>query len=59
LRFGIANAFGKGKQVDYVLGKWEGDEKKLLPERIQTAAEAVKMFVFAGLQQTMNAYNSK
>ena len=59
LRFGIANAFGKGKQVDYVLGKWDAEEKKLLPERIKMATEAVKSFVFAGLQQTMNFYNSK
>jgi len=59
LRFGIANAFGKGKQVDYVLGKWDEEERKLLPERMKAATEAVKMFVFAGLQQTMNAVNSK
>jgi PTH1 family peptidyl-tRNA hydrolase len=59
LRFGIANTFSKGKQVDYVLGKWGGEERKLLPERIKAAAEAVKSFVFAGLQPTMNFYNSK
>ncbi len=59
LRFGIANTFGKGKQVDYVLGKWEGEERKLLQERIDAAVAAVKSFVFAGLAQTMNFYNSK
>ena len=59
LRFGIANTFGKGKQVDYVLGKWNEEERKTLHERIKLAADAVKMFVFAGLQQTMNTYNSK
>lgn len=59
LRFGIASAFGKGKQVDYVLGKWDAEERKLLPERVKVAVDAVKMFVFAGLQQTMNAVNSK
>lgn len=57
LRFGIANQFGKGKQVDYVLGKWSEEEKKILAERVKVATEAVKMFVFAGLQQTMNTYN--
>ena len=59
LRFGIAAQFSKGKQVDYVLGKWNEEERKTLPERIKTASEAVKMFAFAGLQQTMNAFNSK
>jgi peptidyl-tRNA hydrolase, PTH1 family len=58
LRFGIAAQFSKGKQVDYVLGKWSNEEKKLLPERIKLATEAVKSFIFAGLQQTMNAFNS-
>ncbi|HWY39057.1 MAG TPA: aminoacyl-tRNA hydrolase [Bacteroidia bacterium] len=59
LRFGIAATFGKGRQVDYVLGKWNEEERKTLHERIKTAGEAVKMFVFAGLQPTMNFYNSK
>lgn len=57
LRFGIANQFSKGKQVDYVLGKWSEEEKRLLPERVKLAADAVKSFIFAGLQQTMNTYN--
>ena len=59
LRFGIANAFAKGKQVDYVLGKWGEEERKTLQQRINISTEAVKSFVFAGLQQTMNSYNSK
>lgn len=59
LRFGIANMFSKGKQVDYVLGKWNEEERKTLDERIKLASDAVKSFVFAGLQHTMNFYNSK
>ena len=27
LRFGAGNEFGKGGQVDYVLGKWNDEEK--------------------------------
>ena len=59
LRFGIANVFSKGKQVDYVLGKWNEEERKTLNERIKVSADAVKSFVFAGLPMTMNAFNSK
>ncbi|MHB8260331.1 MAG: aminoacyl-tRNA hydrolase [Bacteroidia bacterium] len=59
LRFGIANAFSKGKQVDYVLANWNEEERKTLSERIKISTEAVKSFVFAGLSQTMNFYNSK
>ncbi len=59
LRFGIGNEFGKGYQVDYVLGKWNDEEQKILPERIKLASDAIKAFAFAGLQNSMNTYNPK
>lgn len=59
LRFGIGNSFGKGYQVNYVLGKWSEEEMKTLPERIKLAGDAVKAFAFAGLQFAMNNYNTK
>lgn len=58
-RFGISDAFKKGQQVDYVLGKWSAEEMKLLPERLEISAEAIKSFVFSGLQNTMNQFNGK
>lgn len=57
MRFGIENNFSKGKQVDYVLGKWGEEEKKLLPERIENACHAVKSFATIGLERTMNVFN--
>lgn len=59
LRFGIGNEFGKGYQVNYVLGKWNDEEKKTLNERIKIASDAIKAFAFAGLQRCMNDYNTK
>jgi peptidyl-tRNA hydrolase, PTH1 family len=59
LRFGIGNNYGKGQQVDYVLGSWGEEELKTLPERIRLAADAVRTFVFAGLQHSMNGFNNK
>lgn len=59
LRFGIGNEFGKGYQVNYVLGKWNDEEQKILPGRIKLAADAIKAFAFAGLQRCMNDYNTK
>ncbi|MFI5219049.1 MAG: aminoacyl-tRNA hydrolase [Bacteroidia bacterium] len=59
LRFGIGNEFSKGKQSDYVLGKWNDEEKKLLSERIVKAVDAIKSFVTIGISRTMNAYNNK
>ncbi|WP_369973094.1 aminoacyl-tRNA hydrolase [Psychroserpens sp. XS_ASV72] len=58
-RFGISDAFSKGKQVDYVLGDWSDKESKLLPERLETSIELIKSFGTAGISNTMNTYNGK
>ncbi|EAS20962.1 peptidyl-tRNA hydrolase [Flavobacteria bacterium BBFL7] len=59
LRFGISDEFSKGRQVDYVLGEWNKDELKALPERIDKAAAACLSFTHAGLANTMNQFNGK
>jgi len=43
-RFGVGSQFSKGRQVDYVLGEWDTDEEKLLPERLEKGYELVKSF---------------
>lgn len=58
-RFGISDAFAKGRQVDYVLGEWEAQEENLLPERLELAAEIIESFALAGMNITMNTYNGK
>jgi len=58
-RFGINDTFSQGKQVNYVLGEWTHEEDKLLPERLEKAAEAIKSFGLAGLPITMNTFNGK
>lgn len=58
-RFGISDEFKKGQQVDYVLGEWSEEEKAKLSERLDTAAEAIKSFALAGLNNTMNTFNGK
>ena len=59
LRFGVGNDFHPGQQVDYVLGKWEGEEAEKLPERMEMAGDIIKSFGAIGLQRTMNEYNNK
>jgi PTH1 family peptidyl-tRNA hydrolase len=58
-RFGISDAFKKGKQVDYVLGEWSTEEKEALKERLSISSEIIKSFVLAGLNNTMNLFNGK
>ncbi|MEC7262123.1 MAG: aminoacyl-tRNA hydrolase [Bacteroidota bacterium] len=58
-RFGVGSDFGKGRQVDYVLGKWNAEEVKAMPDRLIVAADLVRSFVFAGVKNTMNEFNGK
>lgn len=59
LRFGIGSEYARGQQVDHVLGTWNEEEEKLLPERIEKTTRAITSFALAGLQNTMNEFNGK
>ncbi|PKP14083.1 MAG: aminoacyl-tRNA hydrolase [Bacteroidetes bacterium HGW-Bacteroidetes-3] len=56
-RFGVGSEFSKGRQVDFVLGEWDKNELKALPERLDKSAELIKSFGTAGLNNTMNTFN--
>jgi PTH1 family peptidyl-tRNA hydrolase len=58
-RFGISDEFRKGQQVNYVLGEWDDHEKAKLPERLERAAEIIRSFGTAGLDNTMSTFNGK
>tara|TARA_R110002050_G_scaffold57866_7_gene130288 strand:- start:84882 stop:85505 length:624 start_codon:yes stop_codon:yes gene_type:complete len=58
-RFGISDAFSKGKQIDYVLGEWTEEENKNLKERLDKSVALIKSFALAGVNNTMNAFNGK
>lgn len=59
LRFGIGSDFGRGKQVQFVLGKWSNDEAAELPNHVEKAAEAILNFGLMGIERTMNLCNQK
>lgn len=59
LRVGISDAFAKGHQVDYVLGKWKSEEEKELPFILDRAIDAVKAYAFMGPDRAMNVCNTK
>ncbi len=58
LRIGIGDNFSKGRQVDYVLGKWTDGELDRLGEILTKSGEAVLSFCSIGLSHTMNKFNS-
>ena len=59
LKFGIGNDFPRGCQVDFVLGRFSPDDKKIVDERIKIAVDAIREYVLAGLGTAMCRYNNK
>ena len=57
LRFGIGNAFPKGKQVEFVLGKWSAEEWKIIVPKMEKCVEIIESFATIGIERTMNKYN--
>ncbi len=57
LRMGIGNDFLKGRQIDYVLGAFDAEEKKTLPAVLDRAIDAAKAFALVGIERAMNGCN--
>jgi PTH1 family peptidyl-tRNA hydrolase len=57
LRFGIGSDFAKGRQVDYVLGRFATNEIPEISQGIDRSLEAIKSFVSRGLALTMTEFN--
>ncbi|MDR0185409.1 aminoacyl-tRNA hydrolase [Prevotella brunnea] len=57
LRMGIGNDYPRGRQVEWVLGKYSEADLELLQPGINIAVDIIKSFVLAGIDITMNQYN--
>ncbi len=57
LRFGIGNDYPKGKQVDYVLGKWLAHDEPFIKKKIELSVQVIEDFVLAGIDLAMNKVN--
>jgi peptidyl-tRNA hydrolase, PTH1 family len=57
LRFGIGSNFPKGRQVDFVLGKWTPEEEPLVKLKIEKCIEVIEQFSTVGLEASMNNVN--
>ena len=57
LRVGVGNNFSRGRQIDYVLGRFAEEELAVLEPKIERAAEAVRCFATQGADRAMNMYN--
>lgn len=57
LRLGIGNNFPRGRQVDFVLGKWSASELPVVRAKVQKCVEVIESFATIGIERTMNQYN--
>jgi PTH1 family peptidyl-tRNA hydrolase len=57
LRFVIGNDFAKGRQVEFVLGRWANSELPIVKDKILKSCEAIESFAAIGLAKTMNLYS--
>lgn len=57
LRFGIGSNFPKGKQIDFVLGKWAPSEIPFVKDNILKSVDVIESFASIGIERTMNFYN--
>lgn len=57
LRFGIGSDFPKGRQVDFVLGKWKPSEVPTVHESILKSVDAIECFATQGIGKAMTFFN--
>lgn len=57
LRFGIGSDFPKGRQVDFVLGKWKPAEIEPVKTAILQSVDAIEAFITQGITPAANAFN--
>ena len=59
LRFGIGNNFPKGRQVEFVLGKWAATESPTVQAKIKVCVSIIESVATVGIEKTMNLYNNQ
>ena len=59
LRIGVGDNFSRGRQIDYVLGRFTAEEQAELEPALERAAEMIKTFATQGADRAMNMFNGK
>lgn len=57
LRFGIGNDYPKGRQIDFVLQPWKGEELAVVEKKTELCMEIIESFMLSGIGFTMNKFN--
>ena len=59
LRFGIGQDYPRGRQVEYVLGKWKPEEWEIVQKKIMLCVDILESFISRGIAATMNDFNAR
>lgn len=57
IKFGIGDDFPRGRQVEFVLGKWDSKEEIDVALGIDKCIAMIESFIQQGADRTMNEYN--
>jgi PTH1 family peptidyl-tRNA hydrolase len=57
-RIGIGKNFGSGELVDYVLGKFDDEETKIIKENQEKFNKAMDIYITNNLERSMQIINS-
>jgi len=57
LRFGVGSDFPKGRQIEFVLGKWKPSEVPIVQETLLKSVEALECFASQGIGKAMTFFN--
>ncbi len=58
LRFGIGNHFPRGRQVEFVLGKWTIQEESIVQKKVTTSVQIIESITIMGIDKTMSLFNN-
>ena len=58
LRLGVGKVPARWDTADYVLGKFDSNDRPLVDVGIKRAADAIEVWIESGLQTAMNRYNA-
>jgi PTH1 family peptidyl-tRNA hydrolase len=59
MRIGVGRGDGRRDLADHVLAKFDADERSVVTELVDRAADAVELFIAEGIGPVMNWYNRK
>lgn len=59
LRFGIGDDFPRGRQIDFVLGKWSLQEEEVVNTKLEKCFDILKSFATIGIELTMTKFNKE